>query len=251
MQLRHGSGSHRLYIGMKTKPGIPNPNSPFLLGYGISQRLPDLKTTYPNINREKTPKYFIPKKFHLTASKGANAVNAPTKGTLNYCMITHRNVDFSGKEEERNDIDPTTDLNAGNLIPDLFAKTRMSSDHSDAVMAFSSNPFLQRFVMDTLMAAAHIDLVPGFQEWEAYAKEHAENKGDVTWSNSDDHGKATFGDWSKTGDERCVKIRRRQDCRTNTGHDAVDFDKPWYCPCRIKSWQEGECQIKNRNMRCS
>jgi len=226
------------------KPGIPNPNSPFVLGYGISQKLPSLAETNSRINRDKTPKYFIPKRFDLTATKGTSDA---TKGTLNYCMITHRDVDSSGKEENREDIDLMTNKNAGNLTPDFFSLTKMSSANSDAVMAFSSNCFLQRFVFDTLFKALHIDLEPAFNHWQTFANGHAENKNDVTYNNDGDPV-VVYGDWSqgKQDVQRCVKIQRRQTCRSNKGEDAVEFDIPTMSPYRVKSWQEGVYEATDR-----
>ncbi|KAF5683866.1 aldehyde dehydrogenase (NAD+) [Fusarium circinatum] len=71
-----------------TKPGVPTPDNPFVLGYSVSQEKADLATVNPAAAKANlpTPDFFVPKSFRCNLSP----LSSFCQGTLNYCMLTHR-----------------------------------------------------------------------------------------------------------------------------------------------------------------
>lgn len=127
--------------------GAPTVDNPFVLGYSISQKLPDIHDIDFSASGDHTPVYFQPKQWSLSVTPGkvqADSGLKTTSGTLNYCMFTHRK-DQVGPI----DVDPS-DLNAGvfaNTFFDItksFGKTKDSNGVTqgyDGIMAFSKEIF--------------------------------------------------------------------------------------------------------------
>lgn len=49
---------------------LPTPDHLYVLGYGLSQKVPDLKQINPDATPDKTPKYFIPRSYQITVTPG-------------------------------------------------------------------------------------------------------------------------------------------------------------------------------------
>lgn len=121
----------------KDKSHLPTPNSPFVLGYGIRQKVPDLSDINAQADPTKTPAYFIPRKVDCTttASPGGHF----TGGTLNFCMLTHREEGDPALEI------PNSESDAGRFPKTFFEHLEVyggagNADHPgghDGVMAFS------------------------------------------------------------------------------------------------------------------
>ena len=137
--------------------GAATVDNPFILGYSLSQKLPDLKAFDPSASTAQTPLYFQPKQWGLTVTPGKAGGNGPiaTSGTLNYCLFTHR-------EGNNNVIDvDQTDQNAGIFTETFFDRTKTfgrtkdGNDHiqgHDGIMAFSREIFSDRWLADVARA---------------------------------------------------------------------------------------------------
>lgn len=132
--------------------GVPTADNPFVLGYTISQKLPDTADIDLNASDNSTPTYFQPKQWSCTVSPGeapgSNGLLA-TSGTLNYCMLT-----FGKGEKTLTDVDPT-DQNAGIFSPTFFDITKTMGrtldsrgdvQGCDGVMAISRHIFSDQWL---------------------------------------------------------------------------------------------------------
>lgn len=207
---------------MKTKPGIPNPNNPFVLGYGISQKTPSLKSINKDLKTENTPKYFLPKNFRFSTTQGSGL----TAGTLNYLMLTHRPMMGDVEEPGRAGTEP----GAGVLTKDLFTVTKMRAEHSDAVIGFCRDTFLTRWPMNDMLPKVHVSLDRSFNHFWDGARDILGVVGrsptyKYKWKNS---GAAVVNDASRP------TIRYTDDWRTEQ-ENIVDV-----LAGGCDAWQEGQ-----------
>lgn len=133
----------------KLPPGRPTPDNPFVLGYGIIAKVPPVSAA--DNNRAANTPYFVPKLFHLTVTPGANGF---TKGTLNYCIMTHR---AQGIPEDTVDIKDDSGL--GIFKQTLFETSRSNgtSGGADGVMAFSKKIFSDFWLQSEIATNFKID----------------------------------------------------------------------------------------------
>jgi hypothetical protein len=133
------------------------PDAPFVLGYGISQKLPAMKDIVPNADPTKTPRFFIPKSYQLTATPGAiGSDKKQNPGTLNFCMLTYRSLNpQTGTLYPERNTNGETDLNAGVLPETLFQVTRTSAH--DGVMGFSEDLILNYWIGTVMAPPLFID----------------------------------------------------------------------------------------------
>src|SRR5687768_14631708 len=136
---------------MQVKPGQMTPENPFVLGYGISQELPDIKSLNSDVNLDLTPRYLVPKSFQLTLTPGTSNPDGSkfTAGTLNFCMLTHRNAwPGTQKEQPGRDTNGETNPSAGVLARTLFDTTRTSAH--DGVMGFCKELIFDKYICENL-----------------------------------------------------------------------------------------------------
>lgn len=135
--------------------GAPTVDNPFVLGYSISQKLPDIRDIDYEASTDHTPVYFQPKQWSLSTTPGkvdAESGLKATSGTLNYCMFTHR----KGQDDGPIVVDPS-DRNAGVFadtffdVTKSFGKTKDShgvTQGYDGIMAFSKEIFSDWWLRD-------------------------------------------------------------------------------------------------------
>ncbi|KAM3064681.1 hypothetical protein ACMFMF_011817 [Clarireedia jacksonii] len=90
--------------------GRATPDHPFLLGYGLSQKLPDITKVAPDVGTKSTPKFFIPKFYNVTVTPSGSKF---TGGNFNFCIMTHWDPDNQDLREIV-PVDPSQNLNVGN-----------------------------------------------------------------------------------------------------------------------------------------
>jgi hypothetical protein len=146
---------------MQIKPGQTTPDYPFVLGYSISQKLPAIETIVENA--KSPPLCFIPRTFMFTTTPGkvdGKGIKV-SDSTLNFCMLTHRDLDpISGKEPQGRSVfkaDGTLDLNAGVLPANFFDKTSMHSH--DGVMAFCQDLIMHQYIAQHVAPTLYLDPV--------------------------------------------------------------------------------------------
>ena len=71
---------------------VPVPENPYILGYSISQKIKPTCATDTSASLKNTPSYFKPKQFNTTVTPGEGLGQQwiTTSGTLNFCLLTHR-----------------------------------------------------------------------------------------------------------------------------------------------------------------
>ncbi|CAG7561990.1 unnamed protein product [Fusarium equiseti] len=150
--------------GVVNKTHARIPDFPFSLGYSISQEIAKLEDVSPETAAamSKNKPYFVPKQFALTVTPGDGLEQRylTTSGTLNFCMLTHRN----STSDEAVKIDPS-DFNAGIIRRNFFDITKtlgktkdsqgMTQGH-DGIMAFSKELVLEKWLPE-LMEGFYID----------------------------------------------------------------------------------------------
>lgn len=94
----------------------PTARNPFVLGYGIYQRLPPTPGT----------RLFIPGHFQFTTSTNDHTV-ATSKSTINFTITN---------EDDRR-LDLKTDGNGENWQPSLMVQAGLNRDEADGVMVYS------------------------------------------------------------------------------------------------------------------
>ncbi|KAM5380094.1 hypothetical protein ACJZ2D_003741 [Fusarium nematophilum] len=152
---RHFKGLKDVAESGKDESHLPTPHNPFVLGYGIRQKVPELSSINGNADPTKTPPYFLPASVDSTTT--ASPGNGFTEGTLNFCMLTNRR---SGGSRSM----PREDRNAGEFPETFFNKLRLyggagNSERPgghDGVMAFSKEVFndfwLNEYVVNRLIS---------------------------------------------------------------------------------------------------
>ncbi|KAK4693894.1 hypothetical protein P7C71_g3587, partial [Lecanoromycetidae sp. Uapishka_2] len=154
----------------KIQPGRATPDHPFVLGYGLSQRLPTLQSVNASATTDKTPTYLIPELYNLTVTPGftmpaGHSDKQPSKfthGTLNYCILTHRDEGDSWPMRELSMTDPSRNANSGRLDQTLFDTTR-TAEH-DGVMAFCRDLMFEKFLCRELGDAFFVNLNAIFEK---------------------------------------------------------------------------------------
>jgi hypothetical protein len=147
------------------KPGTATADNPFVLGYGLAQKVPDLKQIDPKLETDKTPKYFIPRAYQITTTPGflyeknsTTPKNSPySNGTLNFCILTFRDDSDRGSLRPANKVDLKQNANAGKLAMSPFDLTKTSAQDSDGMMCFARDLFFDRFLVGMIRDAYFID----------------------------------------------------------------------------------------------
>jgi len=103
----------------------PTPRNPFVLGYGIKQKLPPAPGT----------PLFVPRHFQFTTS--ANEDTRKTgKSSLNFAIVS--------KDDRR--VDLRNDGNAGAWNPSLIVQAGLNRDEADGVMVLSNGIFYNQYI---------------------------------------------------------------------------------------------------------
>ncbi|KAJ4303814.1 hypothetical protein N0V90_002715 [Kalmusia sp. IMI 367209] len=139
----------------------PTPRNPFVLGYGIHQRLPPAPGT----------PLFIPRHFQFTTSANNNTV-ASGKSSLNFAIVT--------KDDRR--VDLKTDGNAGNWQPSLIVQAGLNRDEADGVMVLSNGIFFNQYI-EPFFISAFRSL--GFRNEVAEANKDNDDAPAKNWSTTD------------------------------------------------------------------
>lgn len=145
---------------MQVPPGRSTPDNPFVLGYGISQKLPPLSLINPNANTKATPRFFIPKSFEVTTTPGTfdkgGTSAGYTNGTLNFNMLTHRSYKPGTQEEMPGRVvDTKLNPSAGVFSQTLFDTTKTAAH--DGVMGFSQDLIMKNWIEGTIAPLLFID----------------------------------------------------------------------------------------------
>ena len=134
-----------------------------MLGYGLSQKVPDLKQVNPDATPDSTPKYFIPKGYQMTVTPGYTWSGAQrqdskyTRGTLNFCLFTFREENDPNPVREPVKTIVAQNANSGKLSQTLFDLTKTSEN--DGVMGFAEDLIWAKFFGPLLANAYHIDVI--------------------------------------------------------------------------------------------
>ncbi|KAJ3535988.1 hypothetical protein NM208_g6909 [Fusarium decemcellulare] len=156
-------------LQQKIRPGGSTPDHPFVLGYGLSQEIQDIKEILTD-TKDDTPKYFIPRDYLVTTTPGEKGSNY-TGGTFNFCISTHREDDGEPKREAIR-TDPETNANAGRLQKTFFDVTK--TREQDGIMGFCRDLIFDKFLCDVLARPFHINIGEIFKK--AMSKGTAEVK---------------------------------------------------------------------------
>ncbi|EHK96088.1 hypothetical protein M7I_8223 [Glarea lozoyensis 74030] len=116
----------------------PTPDNPFILGYTMSSKVPELKDVNPAAAAANipTPNYFVPKSFRVNLSPG----NQYSEGTMNYCMQTFRAMEppsFNTPGLERQ-VDYGVD-GAGRFPTNVFTKLKTKATPGSAEDIFMNH----------------------------------------------------------------------------------------------------------------
>lgn len=142
----------------KKSQGTPNPRNPFVLGYGIHQKL---------LPAPGTP-LFVPRHFQFTTS--ANETTAATgRSSLNFAMVT--------KDDRR--VDLKNDGNAGNWTPSLIVQAGLNSDEADGVMVVSNGIFFSQYI-EPYFVSPFRSL--GFRDEVRTANQNNQDAPETNWS---------------------------------------------------------------------
>ena len=141
---------------------MPTPDHPYVLGYGLSQKVPDLKQVNPDATPDSTPKYFIPSGYQMTVTPGYAWNGAQrqdskyTRGTLNFCLLTFREDNDPNPVRKPQKTIIAQNTNSGKLSQTLFDLTKTSEN--DGVMGFAQDLMLAKFFGPLLANAYHINV---------------------------------------------------------------------------------------------
>ncbi|KAF3930369.1 hypothetical protein ABW20_dc0108898 [Dactylellina cionopaga] len=129
----------------------PTPDNPFVLGYTVSQKVPDLAAVNPAAAKAgiSTPAYFVPKSFRCNLSPS----NQYSAGTFNYGILTHRALqppDFSYSGVPRV-VDDGVD-GAGRFKENVFTrmKTKAISGAADGALFFCQDIFVNHWIASSV-----------------------------------------------------------------------------------------------------
>ena len=128
---------------------MPTPDHPYVLGYSLSQKVPDLKQVNPDATPDSTPKYFIPSDYQMTVTpgyiwNGAQRQDSKyTRGTLNFCLLAFRDDNDPNPIRKPEKTIIAQNANSGKLSQTLFDLTKTSEN--DGVMGFAQDLMLAKF----------------------------------------------------------------------------------------------------------
>ena len=134
-----------------------------MLGYGLSQKVPDLKQVNPDATPDSTPKYFDPIGYQMTVTPGYTWNGAQrqdskyTRGTLNFCLLTFREDNDPNPVRKPEKTIIAQNANSGKLSQTLFDLTETSEN--DGVMGFAQDLMLAKFFGPLLANAYHINVI--------------------------------------------------------------------------------------------
>jgi len=154
-----------LSLQRAVNPGTATADHPYVLGYGLAQKVPDLREIDPLLETDKTPKYFIPKEYRITCTPGYiydNSQKTPIRkdspysnGTLNFCILTFREPKDDDPVRPLSKVDVAQNANSGKLAQSLFDLTK-TKEH-DGIMGFARDLVLDRFIAPMVVDAYFID----------------------------------------------------------------------------------------------
>jgi hypothetical protein len=144
-----------------------------VLGYGLSQTVPDLSSINPEANSADAPKYLTPRMYQITVSSNNGKNSKYTNGTLNFCILTHRG---EGEQPLRsfNRFDRSKNPLAGQLATTLFDLTR-TREH-DGIMGFATDLIWDKYFGPTITNEYRLRLGPAISD---VASDLLKNRGDV------------------------------------------------------------------------
>ncbi|KAK4163760.1 hypothetical protein QBC43DRAFT_289636 [Cladorrhinum sp. PSN259] len=132
-------------------PGTQTADHPYVLGYGLAQKVPDLRSIDPNLNIDTTPKYLIPKGYQVTTTPGyvyadgkPRADSPYSNGTLNFCILTWREPNDPDPVRSPSRIDLAQNANSGKLSQSLFDLTK-TKEH-DGLMGIARDLIFDKFL---------------------------------------------------------------------------------------------------------
>lgn len=133
-----------------------------MLGYGLAQKVPDLKQVNPDAKIDNTPKYFIPSGYQMTVTPGYTWSGTQRKdsnysrGTLNFCLLTFREPNDPNPVRKSEKTIMAQNANSGKLSQTLFDLTKTSEN--DGVMGFAQDLMWGKFFGPMLADAYHINV---------------------------------------------------------------------------------------------
>ena len=147
------------YFATLRNSGLPTAQNPFVLGYAITQKIATVSnvtgpgtTEKPAPTTDKTPKYFIPRRYDISVTPPPAGYGVP--GSINFCLQTYRDG-----AKDQTDVDIIKAPNAGisyytpqqNIVPG-----GMSTNH-DGVMLLSRKVFLDKFAISAFNPAFYLN----------------------------------------------------------------------------------------------
>ncbi|KAL3419493.1 hypothetical protein PVAG01_09715 [Phlyctema vagabunda] len=142
--------------------GLPTPDNPFVLGYGISQDLKKIEEIDKSLSRAKTPRSFVPRHFGLAASKNPAA--------LTYGLLTFRD-DRSKERTIRAD-----DMNAGKPEQNYFEMLKVPANLHDGLMVVSKGVFFDNFIKNSVLGSLWVQPSSAFKSlWQELGMEGTVN----------------------------------------------------------------------------
>ncbi|KAK6543468.1 hypothetical protein TWF694_000214 [Orbilia ellipsospora] len=151
-----------VFAAPQDQQGIPDPKTPFVLGYMISTVNPKTEQTSKVVTRD-TPPYFVPKSVFMTITPGLGTKDARTVGTLNFCMTTYR---LPGETERAVDSYSANQEKGGRFQTPFFDIVKMKAMPSttDGMIAFSNDIFYNNWMLKDLEPRFNIDYATDFYE---------------------------------------------------------------------------------------
>lgn len=145
-----------------------------MLGYGLSQKVPDLKKVNPDAKSDSTPKYFIPSGYQMTVTPGdtwsgiQKQDSKYTHGTLNFCLLTFREDNDPNPARKPEKTTVAQNANSGKLSQTLFDLTKTSEN--DGVMGFAQDLMWDKFFGPLLANAYHINMIDALSQLDSGSK---------------------------------------------------------------------------------
>ncbi|KAL8835442.1 MAG: hypothetical protein Q9170_003319 [Blastenia crenularia] len=226
--------------------GAPTADHPYVLGYGLAQKVPDLKQVNPDAEADSTPKYFIPSGYQMTVTPGYTWSGAQrqdskyTRGTLNFCLLTFREDNDPNPARKPEKTIVAQNANSGKLSQTLFDLTKTSEN--DGIMGFAQDLIWAKFFGPLLADAYHINMNDALKKLDsgsvsasnsswASASIAASPPTYVRSSTVDLDGKkkhAVFDDKTKTHGESKTTISWTSDLQTNPDVEKKDAVRKIY-----------------------
>jgi hypothetical protein len=137
------------YFTTMKNSGLPTTQNPFILGYAITQKIPQLSDVTgpgtkdkPAPTTDKTPKYFIPRRYDISVTPPPGGFGVP--GSINFCLQTYRDDE---KEQVNVDIIKTPNVGCSFYTPQQNIVPGGLSTNHDGVMLLSKGLFLDKFAV--------------------------------------------------------------------------------------------------------